>query len=752
MRQFKKIAVIGNYLPRQCGIGTFTTDLCNGLSNMIKCREDLIVVAMDDIEEGYDYPDIVKFQIRANVQSDYLRAADFLNVHRFDVAILQHEFGIFGGNNGSYILNLIQNLRMPVITALHTVLKDPLKGQRIIIQELARHSEFLVIMARKARSLLREIYGIANEKIAFIPHGIPDVPFEKTNTLRKQIGLENKKIILSFGLLSPSKGIEVMIQAMPEIIKNHPDAVYIILGGTHPHVIKDRGDSYRQHLYQLVNRLGIEKHVIFHNRFVYLPTLINYIQIADIYVTPYINEEQIVSGTLSDAVGLGAVVVSTPYWYATELLAEGRGKLTPFGDSAAMAKEITNLLGDEKELNKIRKKAYIFGRSMIWKEVASAYFNLAEKAILRTIERPIPQFTEERNARIISELPDINLNHMRMLTDDTGILQHANYTIPDRTHGYCVDDNARALIVASKYFSIFKDRTTIPLIHTYLSFLHHAFNHEESRFRNFMSYDRKWLENIGSEDSHGRSIWGLGCAIKYAPTDSVRNVALRLFLDGLTIAESFSSPRTWAFIIVGLHAYLEIYCGDANARRMRTSLAERLFALFKDKSSDTWLWFEDTVTYANAKIPHALILAGQWIPNPEMYETGMEVLKWLLNIQTSNKGHLSVIGNLNWYHKNNKTSVFDQQPIEAMSLVDACAEAFRPSADMKWLEEGGRCLGWFLGRNDINEQIYDFESGGCCDGIQPTGKNANQGAESTLSWLIALLTMYELTGERALFK
>jgi glycosyltransferase involved in cell wall biosynthesis len=749
----EKIAVIGNYLPRQCGIATFTKDLCDALADQMKKNdENLIAVAMDDLDEGYDYPDRVKFQIRANVQPDYIRAADFLNVHKFDIAILQHEFGIFGGSDGAYIIRLIKNLRMPVMTTLHTILKDPSDKQRVIIQELARYSESLVVMAHKARLMLKEVYGINDSKIEFIPHGIPDTPFERSDTFRNHLGLSDNKILLTFGLLSPAKGLEMMIKAMPGIIEHHPEAVYIILGQIHPYVLKESGDAYLQSLYQLVNRLGMNDHVLFRNRFVTMATLIQYITAADIYITPYISEQQIVSGTLAYTTGMGTPAVSTPYWYAKEMLADGRGRLVPFNDDQAMAEAVNHLLDHEEERMEVSRKCYQFGRSMIWKEVGRSYLKLTDKVLMHTKDQAIPQFVERPDTRIVSELPDINLKHLRIMTDTTGMLQHASYSIPDRSHGYCVDDNARALIVACMHYSLLKDKGVVPLIQIYLSFINNSFNPRNARFRNFMSYDRRWLEEMGSEDSHGRSLWGLGTAVKSAPSDSIRKMAAGLFSKGLPVVEKFTSPRAWAFTILGLQAYMEAFGGDTTARRLRAVLGEKLFKLFEQKASHDWPWCEDKVTYANAKLSHALILAGQWIPNPEMFEMGINSLNWLLASQKAPEGHLSIIGNTDWHNREGDSSTFDQQPLEAMCLIEACAAAFRATGERRWIEEGHRCLSWFLGRNDLNMQIYDFETGGCCDGIQPTGVNANQGAESTLSWLISLLTMYKILEQAVLVK
>lgn len=743
-----RVAVIGNHLPRRCGIATFTSDLCDAIAGEAVDAEDLAVVAMDDMVEGYAYPPRVRFQVRANVPVDFLRAAELLNAHRFDVAILQHEYGIFGGTQGAHILQLVKNLRMPVVTTLHTVLQDPTAEQLGIVRSLADHSQFLVVMAQRARSVLRDVYELDDAKVAYIPHGIHDVPFERSGAFRRQIGLAERKVILTFGLLNPGKGIEVMIEAMAAVVERHPDAVYLILGETHPHVRKATADGYRQGLHQVVRRFGLEDHVRFHNRFVDLAVLLQYIQAADLYVTPYLNLDQIVSGTLAYAMGAGTAIISTPYWYAQELLADGRGVLVPPGDPRALAQETSRLLNQEETLQELREKGYQHGRDMIWSEVARGYLRLCTTALERTVAEPIPQIVERADVRIISELPEVNLGHLRAMTDDTGILQHAKYSVPDRAHGYCVDDNARALVVAGSYYSLFKDDAITRLMLIYLSFLQHAFNPDNGRFRNFMSYDRRWLEGEGSEDSHGRALWGLGSAVRRAPNNSIRNNAVRLFCDGLEVVEGFTSPRAWAFTIIGLHDYMEIYGGDADARRIRSTLAQRLFGLFDNRPSSEWPWCEDTVTYANAKLPQALILAGQWIPRPEIFTAGIESLEWLLEQQRAPDGHLSIIGNSGWQTREGTSATFDQQPIEAMCLVEACALAFRATGEERWLRRTRRCLNWFLGDNDLNARVYNFETGGCYDGLQAAGVNENQGAESTLSWLISLLTLYETLGQK----
>lgn len=740
-----KIAVIGNYLPRQCGIATFTTDLSQSLAKELIIEENLINVVMDNIPEGYNYSSRVKFRIRENVQSDYFWAADYLNANQYEVAIVQHEYGIYGGEDGSYILHMIKFLKMPVITNLHTVLENPTDGQRKIMKGLAKYSDRLLVMNKKAIDILTNVYDIDREMIVFIPHGIPDATFEEPGLYNSLFGMENRDVILTFGLLGPDKGIESMIEAMPMIVKEHPNVIYLILGQTHPHILANSGDSYRHDLQQLVNKLGLENHVVFHNNFVKTETLIQYIQTSKIYVIPYLKKEQITSGTLAYALGVGSAVVSTPFWHAEELLADGRGRLIPFNNPIEMAKEINNLLSNDQEREMMRFKGYQYGRSMTWKEVAKMHLNLISEVKER---KPLENLQEGvlKYHKIFNKLPEINLSHLKTLTDDTGLLQHAKYTTPNLHHGYCVDDNARGLIATIKYHSLRKDKEVLILIQKYLAFLFYAFNPENGRFRNFMSYDRRWLELAGSEDSHARALWGLGITVKEAPDSPIRNMAMRLFLDALPTVEHFNSPRAWGYIILGLQAYLTIYGGDAFARKIRDNIANKIYQLFKNNSSEDWKWCENTATYSNAILPHALILAGKWIPDKEMYNTGIESLKWLLKVQTAPEGHLSIIGNDGWLARNGNRSMFDQQPLEVKGLINACLDVYVSTGDKIWFEESERCISWFLGQNDLQLPLCDYKTGGCGDGLEKQGINGNQGAESTLAWLISLINMNTAMG------
>ena len=674
---FNALAFIGNYLPRRCGIATFTADLLTAVAEET-AQDKCFAVVMNDIPEGYPYPAAVRFEINQNKLSDYRRAADFLNINQVDIVCLQHEYGIFGGPAGSNILELLSRLRMPIVTTLHTVLKNPNPEQAEVMRQIVQFSDRVIVMSQKAKEFLMTLHNVPEDKIVFIHHGIPDTAFIDPNYFKDQFGVEGKKVILTFGLLSPNKGIEYMIQAMPRILERHRDAVYIILGATHPHIIAAQGEGYRIGLQHMAKSLGVAESIIFQNRFVSMEELCEFLGTADIYVTPYISEEQITSGTLAYALGTGKAIIATPYWYAQEMLADGRGKLVPFRDPQALADAVIELLDNETDRNAMRKRAYTFSRSAIWKEVARRYLEVFTqvKTIRATQPRSVFYIKKNALATSIFELPDINLQHMQTLTDDTGIVQHAVYTMPNRVHGYCTDDNARALIVtaAARKLILTSEHVVEKLLTTYLSFLHYAFNEETGRFRNFMTYDRRWTESVGSEDSHGRSLWGLGSAVAHLEDRSMQNICASLFCKALKGVEQFSSPRALSFSLIGIHAYLARFPGDTEAKRIRACLATRLYDALIANRTDTWPWLEPILAYANGRIPHALILSGQWMANPPMLEMGLSTLRWLCDIQFID-GHFVPIGNNGWYVCGGERARFDQQPIEAHAMIDACIEA-----------------------------------------------------------------------------
>lgn len=743
----ENIAVIGNYLPRQCGIATFTTDLVTNINENIQ-GVNCFAVAMNDVTEGYDYPPEVRFEINQNEIREYIVASEFLNVSGVDVVCLQHEYGIFGGDYGNYIVQLIKRLSIPVVTTLHTILQNPTPGQKRVLTDIINYSSQVVVMSEMAIKFLTEIYGVPKEKISLIHHGIPDIPFIDPNFFKDKFGVEGKRVLLTFGLLSKNKGIETVIKALPKVVMKHPDVVYIVLGATHPHVKKTEGESYRYSLIQLVKRLGLEEHVIFFDRFVELDELIEFLSCCDIYVIPYLSEAQIVSGTLIYAMGAGKAIISTPFWYAQEMLKDKRGILCQFGNSEEFADAIIRLLDDEIERNTIRKNAYQFSRNAVWSKVATDYVSLFNEVLERFYREPRAPFSLSSKKEVSLKLPDINLKHLITLTDDTGIIQHATYNIPNPAYGYCTDDNARALTAIVSLYELISQTDILDKLQTrYLSFLSYAFNSENGKFRNFMSYDRRWKEEIGSEDCQGRALWSLGTTCMLSKDPNKANFAVTLFNQALPHSIELTHPRAIALAMLGIKAYLMKFSGDTLAKRIFETLTDKLSNFFAKIDSDEWMWFEDIVTYENARIPHALLLAGEWFNRKDIINLALKILNWLISNQIKD-GYFSPIGNKGFFVRGQEKARFDQQPIEAHAMIDACLVASKLTGEQNYYQVAQKAFNWFLGENDCSVVLYDDSTGGCQDGLTPHGANLNQGAESTLAWLHSLISMNAyLTGQ-----
>lgn len=734
------VAFVGNYIPRKCGIATFTHDLCEAVAGADENIECIALPVSDG--EPYKYPDRVRFEISRDDPAAYEQAASYLNLMDADLVSLQHEFGLFGGADGKYILRLLRDLRMPAVATLHTVLKEPTPSQLEVVRGLDAHCERFVVMAERGRQFLTQIYGVDREKIDLVPHGIHDVPFLDPNYFKHEFQVEGRLTILTFGLLSPNKGIETVIRALPDVLRTHPDVCYIVLGATHPNLVKEQGEAYRESLEQLTDSLGLGDSVKFHNRYVSLDELKKYIGAADIYVTPYLNEAQITSGTLAYAVGAGKPVISTPYWHAQELLADGRGSLVPFADPSALAKELVRLIEDETGRSVMRRKAYEVGREMVWEEVGKRY--LASFRNAREGASPWPSASVRQTPGAPADhdrkLPEPCFNHLVNLTDSMGIWQHAHFSMPRYEDGYCTDDNARALILAcmAAERSSASGSPLSPLAPRYLAFLDYAFDRNSGRFRNFLGADRVWLEEAGSEDSHGRALWALGHCVGSNALPHLRQLAGQLLVEGLPAAKRFTSPRAWAFTLLGASAYLTRFPGDIRAERTRKFLIAKLMGGLTAARERDWVWFEDSLSYANAKLPHALLVAGHAAGNANAVEAALESLEWLMRVQTGERGCFSPVGSERVYVRGGDRPHFDQQPIEAHASVSACVAAQRIGGDRKWYLEALRAFDWFMGRNDVGLPLYDPATGGCCDGLHFDRVNRNQGAESTLAFHLAL--------------
>ncbi|GAA4921583.1 glycosyltransferase family 4 protein [Mucilaginibacter defluvii] len=737
-----KIAYISTYPPRECGIATFNQNLMRAINANFperkKPSDGGYVVALNDSSdiEEYEYPEEVKYVVRQNNQKDYIRAANYINTSTVDACILEHEFGIYGGESGIYILPLINRLEKPLISILHTVLKEPSYVQRIIIREIAEQSSKVVVMSQRAVEFLTEIYDIPEEKIQIIEHGVPDLEAPVDNPVKSLSSFKNHRVLLTFGLLSRNKGLETVIKALPKIVEKHPDVMYVILGNTHPGVLKNSGEEYRDSLKSLASQLGVAKNLAFINKFVSEEELINYLTACEVYVTPYLNEAQITSGTLSYAVGSGAAVVSTPYWHAQELLAHNRGRLFDFKNHDALSDIVIELLDNDNALNELKQNAYQYGLHLRYPAIGAEFIKVAQEACISH------DFSDKilKNSIVDPEiLPNFSLAHILRLTDDTGIVQHAKYGIPNLKEGYCLDDNARALIMAIMAYQRNKSQEAFDLLPVYLSYIHYM-QTDDGNFRNFLSFDRRYLDEIGSEDSFGRTIWALGHLIGCAASNSYREFALELFQKSFPHFKNLRYLRGMANTIIGISLYLQAVPTDEGMVQELNRLTQPLVDAFNDSATDDWQWFEEGMTYDNAILPLALLHSCEITGNEEVRQIALKSMAFLDKLTLSN-GYLSPVGNDGWYYRGGTFPVYDQQAIETMAMVLMHFQAYKIFRTPEYIEKMFLSYKWFLGENTLRAPLYDYETKGCCDGLLPTGINRNQGAESTLAYMISHLTV-----------
>jgi glycosyltransferase involved in cell wall biosynthesis len=735
-----RIAVLGNHVPRRCGIATFTNELSGAISEQFPGL-DCFVVAMNDGGQHYVYPPAVRFEIPDAELPAYIRAADFLNVNEVEIVCVQHEYGIFGGKAGNYLLALLRELRMPIVTTLHTILEKPSPAQKAVMDEVTELSERLIVMSDRGAALLESVHGVPKRKIDNIPHGVPSffTPIQSKDLL----GVEGKAVILTFGLLSSDKGIEHVIDALPGILAQHPNTVYMVVGVTHPHVKAQEGEIYRLMLMNRAQRLGVDGNIIFHDRFVSQAELTRFLSAADIYITPYLKIEQITSGTLAYAVGAGKAVISTPYWYASELLADGRGLLVPWRDAESIGREVSGLLSDDEKRRELGARAEEHGRNMAWPIVAASYLDSFNRARVEHSLRRRSVFQAQTVARRPADLPELRLDHLRVMTDDTGILQHATFNVPRYADGYCLDDNARALVVMALVEEAGTEDENIvrELKSRYLGFMNYAFDQPSGRFRNFMSYSRNWFEDCGSEDSHGRSIWALGTVLGRSQDPGAKSFSIHLLRSALRAVLEFSSPRAWAYTLLGLDEYLRAYHHDEHIESVVKLLSERLLNLYHRTGKPDFPWFEDRLTYSNARLSQALLVSGSWLKREEMTAAGLRSLVFLVSEQFSAEGYFAPIGSNGFYVRGGRRAMFDQQPIEACGMISACLEAEHSTGDTSWAARARWAFNWFIGENQLKKPLYDPRTGGCRDGLHEDRVNENQGAESSLCFLNSLLEM-----------
>jgi glycosyltransferase involved in cell wall biosynthesis len=722
------IALIGNFLPRKCGIATFTTHCYDA----IKARfGDTIVdvYAMDDHPGRYDYPAAVTRSIPQHELGAYIDTARAIEASGAKAIWVQHEYGIFGGAAGDHLLALLDRTSLPVLVTLHTILETPSPDERRVLEALLRRASRVIVMAEKGREILRRVYGASPRQIAMIPHGVPDRAYVKPDAMKPRFGWQGSDVVLTFGLLAPNKGIETMIAAMPAIVDRAPTARYVVLGATHPNLVAHEGEAYRDRLKALADGLGVASHVEFVDAFVEQEELLDYLQAADVYVTPYSNPAQITSGTLSYAVGVGKPVVSTPYVHAIEILDEEHGVLVPFEDARALADDVSALLVDREARDALALRAYARGRTMTWERVAEAAMRE-----LVTVAAMKPHRLARQRDRFQVLAPDFAA--VERMSDATGMLQHSIFAVPDRRHGYCIDDNARALILMSRIDPLaddVRDRWTS----VYAGFVQFAWNPDRRRFRNFMRFDRTWCEDAGSEDSNGRTLWALGVTASEARAQKYRIWAASLFDQTASLALELGSPRAQAFAMLGAAAMLQAHPGHPLATDILTRFGEQLIALCDRARRPEWKWFEIVLAYDNARLPEALIRAGHALGRADFIACGIETLEWIVDRQTSPEGRFRAVGTDSFGREYADPQPFDQQPLEAQATIDACAAAYGATGDSRWCVEAARAYRWYLGGNDLGQPLATADDGGCFDGLQPGGVNRNQGAESILALQLA---------------
>lgn len=740
------IAFLGNYLPRKCGIATFTKDLCEAVSKDVEKSYNVYTIAMTNRPEGYDYPAVVRYDIRDQMISDYEHAADLVNSSKVDVLCVQHEYGIFGGDWGEYLHVFLRKVNVPIVTTLHTVLEKSFgETHEKVFRELVTRSDRLIVMAEKAVPMLVS-QGVPEEKIVHIPHGIPEFSRGQSEKFKENFDLSGKTMILTFGLLGPDKGIEYMVEAMGQLVSRYPDLVYVVLGMTHPEIIKHHGEEYRHKLIRQVESLKLQKHVFFHNRFVELEELREYIGAADFYIVSSLNREQIISGTLCYTLGAGKAVISTPSWCAEELLQDQRGVIVPFRNPKALREAIETLMENPATRNAMCEKAYKFGRGMRWPQVAKQYLE-----VFRSVQKERPLIVSEHQKVTESILlplkfPIPKLDHILTLTDGFGILQHAHYTIPNYEHGYCVDDNSRAIVTAAKFYRIFNTKEALSLLNKYLAFVYYA-QREDGLFRNFYSVSKQALDEVGSDDCQGRVLWALGYVIAYSPSP-YGLTAKACFEKALIHVRKFSL-RGMAYSILGLYYYLLRFPNEEKAKSCMKELGDKLIHCYQKISDEKWQWFEDRLTYANGVLPTSMWVTYYTLKQNKYREIAEEASRFLIK-QSMRKGHLSTIGCDGWFsRKGKKRAQFDQQPIDAFWMVELGKFAYRYTQDNTYLRLMRKSIDWFLGENDLGVIVYDRVTGGCCDGLTPHGTNINQGAESSLSVVLALSSITEMAHEQS---
>ena len=739
-----RTAIFSTYPPRACGIGTFAFDVRTALLGVADIVDVSALVVVDD-PSSPQRPEILQ-TISQGARGDYVRAARTLARLDVDVVLLQHEYGIFGGRDGEYVLSFAKRLAQPLVVTLHTVRSEPTPHQLEVLTALCHEAERVIVMTETARRLVTELGACEDEKVRVVPHGAPIAlgaaraelaagrrPRYVTRSPGGYERIDSRFLLATFGLISPGKGLEAMIEALPLIVERHPEVLYLIAGRTHPQIARRQGEEYRLMLERRIGDLGLGDHVEFDDRFLAVDELADLLAATDVFVTPYTNREQSSSGALTFALAGGCAIVSTPFLYAEDMLGSGAGTIVPFGDPAALAEAVCALIEHPEQLAAARREARRVGAALAWPSVAEAIADVLDEAAAAAPRRtPIP------DAGL--ELADARTEHLLTLVDDCGIIQHARGAIPNRYTGYCVDDIARLVVVALELESRTGDSKWTPVLYRSLAFLYDATDDNGAGMRNFMSYDRRWLDEPHVGDHVGRSIWALGDVLSTAWVPAIVGPSQRLLASLVRSLQDELSIRTAAYATLGL-ARLDPDRLDDDARQLLERCVTQLEEAYESSSDGGWRWFEDALTYDNARLPHALIIGGVALDRDHAVAAGLESLAWLGDESGLADGLLRLPGNEGRRRDEPAPGAGDEQPLDASAFVEAELAAFAVTGDPEHGARAQRAFEWFLGRNRLGRPLYDFATGGCCDGLSELDVNENEGAESTLAFHRAQLVL-----------
>ncbi len=721
------IGFLGTYPPRECGIATFTRDLSSALDNKYYPSLSSKIIAIKKKSDYKVYPDNVLYPIIDEDLKSYNIIAKKINsTEKFKIVNVQHEFGIYGGDYGEYLLEFLETIQKPIVTTLHTILPNPKQKMWKILKKISELSKKLVIMNKLGKQILRDDYKINEDKIVLIPHGTPTVPFNEGQKFKKLMGFENKIILGSFGMINSGKGYEYIIESLPPLINEYPNILYLIIGATHPLVKEKEGEKYRNFLKRKINKLDLQNNIKFINKYLSIEEIIRYLQVTDIFLSANQDPYQITSGTLAYAASSGKAIVSTPYYHARDLLTPERGILVNFKDASLFTRAIKKLISFPEFKRTIEFNIYSYTRNSIWPNVAITYFNLFKK------------INPELNKCRFS-VPPINLKHVKKLTNNFGMIQFSKFTNPDIESGYSSDDNARALIVSANYYQKFKNKATLNLIRIYLNFIEYiTYN---LRFYNFVTKREKIDLSHWSEDAHGRTLWALGYiqSIEELPK-TLRVKALELFNKGIGIIEKVKSPRAIAFAIIGLYYTHQSTNIDIE---IINKLSDFLVNIYEEHAKGEWKWFENYLTYSNSKLSEALFYSFKLTNNKKYLRIATQSLEFLIN-QNFINGFYVPIGQNGWYKKSGKRALYDQQPINTSSMVQTLVQAYKVTKKERYSKLALKAFEWFLGRNTLKQVVYDDTFCGCYDGVEKDSVNLNQGAESTVCYLMARISLEKI--------